>query len=311
MGQAVAFLFPGQGSQAVGMGAALCARFDAARETFAEADAVLGFALSRLCFEGPADELTLTANTQPALLAVSTAIARVLAREHGITPAWVVGHSLGEFSALVAAGAFTFADALRVVRERGRAMQEAVAPGVGAMAAVLGLGASILSAICAEAAGSQVVSPANFNGGDQVVIAGHREAVERAGALAKTRGAKRVVHLAVSAPFHCALMAPAADRLRRVLEPIAVAPLQCPVITNVEAVACRDPGRVKELLVQQVVHPVRWQECVEELSRLGCTAGIEVGPGRVLAGLVKRTAPHITCAAGEDIDAACALVQAA
>ena len=291
MNAPLAFLFPGQGSQAVGMGKDLCGRFARAREVFTEADDTLGFALSELCFSGPLEQLTLTANTQPALLAVSHATARVLREELGIQPAWAAGHSLGEFSALVAAGALSFADALRVVRERGLAMQDAVPPGVGSMAAVLGLDPDDIDEVCRAAADGQVVSAANLNGGGQVVIAGHREAVERAAALAKARGAKRVVPLAVSAPFHCALMQPAAQRLQRVLDPVAVAPLQFPVITNVEATACTDAGRVKGLLVRQVVNPVRWQACIEELARLGCTDAVEVGPGRVLTGLVKRIAP--------------------
>ncbi len=307
----VAFLFPGQGSQAVGMGEDLCTRFAVARATFAEADDVLGFALSRLCFDGPLEELTRTANTQPALLAVSAAMARVLREDFGLHPAWAAGHSLGEFSALVAAGALPFAVALRVVRERGLAMQEAVPPGVGSMAAVLGLDANTVEAVCRAAADGQVVSPANLNGGGQIVIAGHRDAVARAAALAKARGAKRVVPLTVSAPFHCALMAPAAERLRRVLELVPVAPLQLPVVTNVEATACTDPGRVKDLLVRQVVSPVRWQECVEELARLGCTAALEVGPGRVLTGLVKRITPQLQCAPAEDLEAVRALAGAA
>lgn len=303
MTAALAFLFPGQGSQAVGMGEDLCARFAAAREVFAEADDVLRAPLSRLCFEGPLEELTLTANTQPALLTVSWALTRVLASELHLSPSWAAGHSLGEFSALVAAGALAFPDALRVVRERGEAMQAAVAPGVGSMAAVLGLDLASIQAICAQAADGQVVSPANLNGGGQIVIAGHREAVERAAALAKERGAKRVLALSVSAPFHCALMAPAAARLQRALEPVAISPLRCPIITNVDARVCTDSGRVKEMLVRQVVSPVRWQECMEELARLGCRAAIEVGPGRVLSGLARRIAPGIRCVAGEDLDA--------
>jgi [acyl-carrier-protein] S-malonyltransferase len=311
MSKALAFLFPGQGSQAVGMGKALAADFRIAREVFAEADDTLGVALSRLCFEGPLDELTLTANTQPALLTVSWAMTRVWREVVGVEPRWAAGHSLGEFSALVAAGALSFADALRIVRERGRAMQEAVAPGVGSMAAILGLDADMVAAVCAAAAEDQVVSPANLNGADQVVIAGHCEAVERAAALAKHRGAKRVLPLSVSAPFHCALMAPAAERLRQVLAPVPVSPLRLSVINNVDARSYTDAAAVKALLIRQVVSPVRWEACVQELARLGCTAALEVGPGKVLCGLVKRIAPTIRCAPGDDFDAARAVVQAA
>ncbi len=311
MSTALAFLFPGQGSQTVGMGKDLCSRFAIAAGVFAQADDVLGLPLSRLCFDGPVEELTLTANTQPALLTVSYAMTRVLREELDIHPTWAAGHSLGEFSALVAAGGLQFADALRVVRERGEAMQQAVPAGVGSMAAVLGLEPADVDAICRDAADGQVVSPANLNGGGQVVIAGDRDAVDRAAALAKTRGAKRVVPLTVSAPFHCALMAPAAARLQRVLEPITIAPLQIPVITNVEATPCRDAGRVKDLLVRQVVSPVRWQESVTELARLGCTAAIEVGPGRVLSGLVKRIVPDMRCTPADDLDAVRTLAGAA
>jgi len=290
------------------MGADLCARFPRAREVFAEADDALGFALSRLCFDGPLDELTLTANTQPALLTVSCATARVLEDDFDIHPAWAAGHSLGEFSALVVTGALAFADAVRLVRERGRAMQEAVPPGVGAMAAVLGLEIAAVDAVCRAAADGQVVSPANLNGGGQIVIAGHREAVERAIRLAGERGARRALPLPVSAPFHCSLMAPAAERLAAALEPVPVAAPRCPVITNVEAQPSTDPARVKDLLVRQVVHPVRWEESIAALAGLGCTAAVEVGPGRVLTGLVKRIAPSIKCMPGEDPEAAAAAV---
>ena len=302
-----ALLFPGQGSQEVGMGRSLAEVYPAARETFAEADAVLGFSLSRLCFDGPMEELTLTANTQPALLTVSDAMTRVLREEFGVQAAWGAGHSLGEFSALVAAGALRFDDALRVVRERGRAMQEAVPPGIGAMAAIMGLDADVVSAVCQEAAAGEVVSPANLNGAGQIVIAGHRGAVDRAGAAAKARGAKRVVPLPVSAPFHCALMQPAADRLRAVLAAVEVAAPAFPIVANVDAEPNIDAARIKDLLVRQVTSPVRWDACVATLARLGCTAAVEVGPGRVLSGLVKRIAPSITCCAADDLDAVRAL----
>jgi len=292
------------------MGKDLCDRFPIAREVFAEADTVLGFPLSRLCFEGPLEDLTLTVNTQPALLTASWALARVLSTEFQLTPAWAAGHSLGEFSALVAAGALAFADALMVVRERGRAMQTAVAPGVGGMAAVMGLELDELTKVCQDAAQGQVVSPANLNGGGQIVIAGHREAVERAGSLAQQRGAKRVVPLAVSAPFHCALMAPAADRLRDVLEPVEVSALACPVVSNVEARPNSEAQRVKDLLVRQVVSPVRWQESVEMLAGTGCRAAIEVGPGRVLCGLVRRITREIRCVPGDDFGAIQSLSEA-
>lgn len=292
------------------MGADLCARFPRAREVFAAADDILGFSLSRLCFEGPLEELTLTANTQPALLTVGCATAGVLEADFGLRPAWVAGHSLGEFSALVAAGSLAFTDAVRLVRERGRAMQEAVPPGVGAMAAVLGLDRAAVDAVCRDAARGQVVSPANLNGGGQIVIAGHREAVERGMRIATERGARRALSLPVSAPFHCSLMAPAAERLARALAPVTVTAPRCPVIVNVEARPCTDPARTKELLVQQVVNPVRWEESIETLAALGCTAAIEVGPGRVLTGLVKRIAPGIRCTPGEDPEAAAAAVGA-
>ena len=307
MGAPLAFLFPGQGSQAVGMGKALCDQFAVARQVFADADAALGFPLSRLCFDGPMEELTLTANTQPALLTVSDAMTRVLREEFGVQAAWGAGHSLGEFSALVAAGALRFDDALRVVRERGRAMQEAVPPGIGAMAAIMGLDADVVSAVCQEAAAGEVVSPANLNGAGQIVIAGHRGAVDRAGAAAKARGAKRVVPLPVSAPFHCALMQPAADRLRAVLAAVEVAAPAFPIVANVDAEPNSDAARIKDLLVRQVTSPVRWEECVATLARQGCTAAVEVGPGRVLSGLVKRIAPSITCCAADDLDAVRAL----
>jgi [acyl-carrier-protein] S-malonyltransferase len=306
-----AFLYPGQGSQAVGMGKDLHSRFAVAREVFAEADEALQAPLSRLCFDGPLEELTLTENTQPALVTVGWALTCVLKEEIGLEPAWAAGHSLGEFSALVAAGALAFADALRVVRERGRAMQRAVPAGVGSMAAIIGLELETVAAICREAAESQVVSPANLNGAGQIVIAGHKEAVDRAVELAKTQGAKRAIPLTVSAPFHCALMRPAAEQLQAVLADVDIKPLRCAVVSNVEAKPNRDPQRVKGLLVRQVTTPVRWQECVEALAHEGCTAALEVGPGKVLTGLVKRIAPEIKCLPAEDVDQARMLVQAA
>src|SRR5262245_49032488 len=235
MSRTVALLFPGQGSQAAGMGKALAQQFPAAAQVFADADDALGCKLSALCFAGPDDELKLTTNAQPAILATSIAALRVLEQEAGVRPAYVAGHSLGEYSALVAAGALTLPDALRVVRERGRLMQEAVPVGVGTMAALFGLSAEEVVQVCAEAAQGQVVSPANLNGGGQVVVAGHTDAVRRAMTVAKARGAKRAVELAVSAPFHCALMAPVAAGLERALSAVPVSPLQVGVIANVTA----------------------------------------------------------------------------
>ncbi|TPV92335.1 MAG: ACP S-malonyltransferase [Myxococcales bacterium FL481] len=292
MNATFAFLFPGQGSQKVGMGAELAAAYPIARETFAEADDTLGFALSRLCFEGPDDALALTANTQPAILACSVAVNRVLEAELGLVPGLALGHSLGEFSALVAVGALPFSDALRLVRLRGEAMQQAVPAGVGGMAAVVGLDQATLQAVCDEAAQGEVVSPANENGGGQIVIAGHTAAVERATALAKRRGA-RAIPLRVSAPFHCALMQPAADRLAQALDPIEIGTMRAAVISNVDAAPNRDPARVKSLLTQQVTSKVRWEESVRQALAMGYNRACEVGHGRVLAGLVKRITSEI------------------
>ncbi|MSQ47995.1 MAG: [acyl-carrier-protein] S-malonyltransferase [Deltaproteobacteria bacterium] len=300
MSRAVALLFPGQGSQAAGMGQTLARQFPVAARTFAEADEALGMSLSTLCFEGPDDDLKLTTNAQPAIVATSIAVLRVLQQETGVQPTVVAGHSLGEYSALVAAGALTLADALRVVRERGRLMQEAVPVGVGAMAAIFNLSSDEVLQVCTEAAQGEVVSPANLNGGGQIVVAGHASAVRRAMAVAKSRGAKRAVELAVSAPFHCALMTPAAEGLARVLGVIAVSPLLVPVIVNVTADMNQDPMRVKDLLVQQVTAPVRWEESMLKLKSLGCAAAIEVGPGKVLAGLLKRIVSDLPCVSVSD-----------
>ncbi|MEW6297232.1 MAG: ACP S-malonyltransferase [Thermodesulfobacteriota bacterium] len=295
MSRTLAFLFPGQGSQNVGMGKALAEHFPAAAAVFAEADEVLGVKLSALCFAGPEDELRLTVNAQPAILTASVAALRVLEQEAGVSPAYVAGHSLGEYAALVAAGALAFPDALRVTRERGRLMQEAVPVGAGAMAALFGLSEDDVRHICAEAAGHEVVAPANLNGGGQVVIAGHAGAVRRAVAIAKARGAKRAVELAVSAPFHCPLMAGAADGLARVLASVPLRPLNAGVIANVTAALNRDHLQVKDLLVRQVTAPVRWEESMRRLRALGCEAAVEIGPGRVLSGLLKRIVPELPC----------------
>jgi [acyl-carrier-protein] S-malonyltransferase len=284
------------------MGRALVERFSVAAEVFAEADAALGFSLSRLCFEGPEEDLTLTHNTQPAIVTTSIAAWRALAQEADLQPACVAGHSLGEYSALVAAGALDFVDAVRIVRERGRLMQAAVPPGLGAMAALFGLSEQIVGAVCAEAAQGEVVSPANLNGGGQVVIAGHAGAVHRAVAAAKERGAKRAVELAVSAPFHCGLMAPAADGLARVLEPSSVHPPTVGVIANATAEVNRDAERVKDLLVQQVTAPVRWEESMRRVRSLGCEGAVELGAGRVLSGLFKRIDRQFRCVSVSDPD---------
>ncbi len=294
----IACVFPGQGSQKVGMGQALAEAFPEARAVFDEADAALP-GLRRVIFEGPADELTLTENTQPAILTVSTAVWRVLAGR-GLAPAFVAGHSLGEYSANVAAGSLAFGDAVRLVRNRGRYMQEAVPVGEGAMAAVLGLDEAGVAAACAEAAQGEVVSPANINGGGQIVIAGAKAAVARAGEAAKARGARRVLPLPVSAPFHCALMQPASDRLQPELRAVAASAPSVPVVANVDGEPRRDAAGVIDALVRQVVAPVRWEAVVRRLGALGVTTFIEVGPGTVLAGLVRKILPEATVASVAD-----------
>jgi [acyl-carrier-protein] S-malonyltransferase len=287
-----AYIFPGQGSQVVGMGKALCDAFPEAKAVFDAADDALGEKLSKLCFEGPEDALKLTANTQPAILTVSIAAHAVFSKRKG-APAFVAGHSLGEYSALVASGAMTLADAVRSVRARGTFMQEAVPQGVGAMAAVLGLPPEKVDAICREAAQGEVVSPANYNEPSQTVIAGHVKAVERATELLKAAGAKRVLPLPVSAPFHCALMQPVVPRLQAVLSQVAFKAPAMPVVTNVEAKPNSDPARIQDLLLRQVTGSVRWVECVQALEAAGVTRVVELGPGKVLCGLVKRIAKGI------------------
>ena len=284
----VGFVFPGQGSQYPGMGKELSQNFSAAREVFEEANDALGFDLARLCFDGPEEELRLTANTQPAILTTSVAAQRVVAAETGLQPNLAAGHSLGEYSALVCSGALKFPDAVKTVRLRGTFMQEAVPAGSGAMAAVMGLDAAELEDVCREAGSGEVVSPANFNSSDQVVIAGHAGAVERAINLAKSRGAKRAILLPVSAPFHCDLMAPAGKRLKEVLENVPVLEMKFPVVSNVEAEPNQDPARVRDLLVKQVCAPVRWEESVMKMHALGIVKFFEIGPGKVLSGLIKR-----------------------
>jgi [acyl-carrier-protein] S-malonyltransferase len=287
------------------MGRALAEAFAEARATFEEADAAFGGSLSGLCFDGPEDQLTLTEHTQPAILTVSTAAARVL-DSRGIRPSIVAGHSLGEYSAHVAAGTFSFADAVGVVRRRGRYMQEAVPVGEGAMAAVLGLEPDAVRRACEEAADGQVVSPANINSPDQVVIAGATAAVERAGERAKALGAKRVVPLPVSAPFHCAMMKPAEERLAPELRVLAVEPPRVPVVANVDAGAKRDGGAAIDALVRQVSSPVLWHDIMLRLASEGVTTYVEVGPGRVLSGLAKkihRDAAVFSFAGPDDLDA--------
>ena len=297
-----AFLFPGQGSQFAGMGRSLAESSTVARQTFEEADDTLGFSLSTLCFEGPEDALKLTENTQPALVAASTAAWRVLA-DRGLRPYCVAGHSLGEYSALVAAGSLAFADALRLVRLRGQAMQRAVPAGVGAMAALLKLPAGKLDGILAVAAEGEVVSAANYNSPDQIVIAGHAGAVARAMDLAKAAGAKRAIALPVSAPFHCALMAPAQQEMRPYLEAATFSDLQFPLVNNWQALQITTGIEARQGLIEQIPSPVRWEESVRLLASLGVTRALEVGPGAVLMGLVRNITPEITTVrAGEAND---------
>jgi [acyl-carrier-protein] S-malonyltransferase len=289
-----ALLFPGQGSQRVGMGRDLALAFDVAKRTYDEADEVLGFSLSKLCFEGPEDDLTLTKHTQPAILTTSIAVFRAL-QDKGLAFDIVAGHSLGEWSALVAAGALTLRDAVRLTHLRGTYMQEAVPVGVGGMAALMGLELDKVRAVCEQAsAPGEPVEPANLNGAGQIVVSGHTNAVDRAIELAKAAGAKIAKKLTVSAPFHCSLMKPAQDRLAAALVDVVISTPSVPIVANVTAEATQDPARIKELLIAQVTAPVRWEESVLAIAKAGVTKAYELGSGAVLKGLVGRTAKTIT-----------------
>jgi [acyl-carrier-protein] S-malonyltransferase len=314
-----AFVFPGQGSQSVGMGRDLAAAFAVAREVFEEVDEILRQKLTKLMFEGPGDELTLTENTQPALMAMSLAALRVLEKEGGFSlrqkAVVVAGHSLGEYSALAAAGAFTVADAARLLRLRGQAMQQAVPPGAGAMAALIGADMALAQEICSEAAAvpddatpdgtdpirtpgaTEVIEPANDNGGGQVVISGARAAVERAVEIARAKGVRRAMLLPVSAPFHCVLMVPAADAMAEALAATPPVPPSVPLIANVSAAKVTDPAQIRDLLVRQVTSTVRWRECVLAMTALGVDSFVELGAGKVLSGMIRRIAPDAAAAA--------------
>jgi len=296
----IAYIFPGQGSQSPGMGKELADKFPVTRQIFEEADDALGFALSTLCFNGPAEELQLTENTQPAILATSVAVLRAIESEGFPKPDFVAGHSLGEYSALVAAGSLSLTDAVKTVRGRGRYMQEAVPVGTGAMAAILGSDVETVNAACGEAAQGQVCSAANINSPGQIVIAGDAAAIDRAIEILKARGAKRAVKLNVSAPFHCALMQPAQDRLSADLEQSQFNDLQRPLVTNVDAKPIKTGAEARDSLVRQVSQPVRWLQSVEFLSSHGVQTFIEIGPGKVLSGLVRQINRELRCLNVED-----------
>ena len=296
----IAYIFPGQGSQYAGMGKDLADNFAAAREVFEEADEVLGFSLSKLCFEGPAEQLQLTENTQPAILATSIASLRAMESAGFPAPSFIAGHSLGEYSALVAGGALKLADALRAVRLRGRYMQEAVPVGVGAMAAVMGAALSDIERVCDDASEGEVCAPANINSPNQVVIAGNATAIDRSIELLKQAGAKRVIKLNVSAPFHCALMMPAQQRLAADLNEVDFADLKMPLVTNADAALIEKGEDARAALIKQVSSPVRWLESIELLLTEGVQTFVEVGPGKVLSGLVRQINRDVQCLNVED-----------
>ena len=290
----ISFVFPGQGSQSIGMGMEFYNQFPVARQVFEEASDTLSIDMAKLCFEGDLEELSLTANAQPALLTTSIAAYNVLTREIDITPDYVAGHSLGEYSALVVSGALAFKDAVFTVRKRGEFMQSAVPVGLGSMAAIIGLSKEEIEEICDKVTNEKyVVSPANYNSPQQIVISGNKEAVETAGGMLMEAGAKRVVPLTVSAPFHCVLMNPAAEKLKTVLEEIEIRDVAVPVVTNVTATSNSDSSKITQLLVKQVVSPVRWSESIEYLKNQNVNTFIEIGPGNVLSGLIKRTVSEV------------------
>jgi [acyl-carrier-protein] S-malonyltransferase len=295
----IAFIFPGQGAQTVGMGKELAGLYSVARHTFQEADEALGMSISQLCFEGPEDQLRMTEITQPAILTMSTAVLRVL-QEKGIVPQFVAGHSLGEYSAHVAAGTISFADAVRTVRNRGRYMQEAVPAGEGGMAAILGMSPDQVQQVCADAAEGEVVSPANINSPEQIAISGHLKAVERAAELAKQRGAKKARMLQVSAPFHCALMQPAQDRLAQDLHQLQFINPRIPVVSNIDGEPKTSGDASRQALIQQVTGAVQWTGCMQKLIGLGVQQYIEVGPGKVLCGLMRQIDRSQICMNVED-----------